>query len=61
MRDPDKYTWFENQAMRIPPPPPRLPRDHAAMRPHLSRIERAARNGVAIVAIVCSIVWLFLR
>lgn len=62
MRDPQKYSWWhERNAMRIPPRAPRLPRNHFAMRPHLTNVQRAARNGVAMTVIVACIVWLFLR
>lgn len=47
--------------IRIPHRRPRLPRDHWAMRPQLTRLQRGMRNGVMLTALAAGIVWLLLR
>lgn len=40
---------------------PRLPRDHWAMRPQMTRLQRGMRNGVLISAVVAGAAWLLCR
>ena len=52
MRDPEKYTWFDNQQNYIQPrPAPRLPRNHLLIPREIPLGRRIAR-ALAIGAIV---------
>lgn len=57
MRDPDKYSWWSDEMARIPPRPPRLPRDHFAMRPKLSKFQRRVRDFTVLFAIAACIAY----
>jgi uncharacterized protein (DUF1501 family) len=47
--------------LRIPPRAPRLPRDHFAMRPQLSRVQRVMRAITVTAVLLYCIWWLWVR